>query len=292
MNIGEVDSLKIYTLAEDYAGYNSPFLSQHGISFLIEAEFNGIKRRILFDAASYAEPILFNMKLLNINPKSIDMIILSHNHFDHTGGLLGIMRKINKEVPIFAHPNIFKVSFAIEPEFMLAGTLNKTLKEEIERLGGRWILSKDPIRLMPGIFTLGEIKEDEKVDFEKKPTIGLYKLENGKVVSDNVEDELGLAINTENGLVVISGCAHPGIVSMVKKAINISGVNEVYAVIGGFHLIEADDERIISTIKALKHLGVKKIYTGHCTGFKAETMFIEEFGKDFDRLHAGKVIKF
>jgi len=292
MNIGVVDSLKIYTLAEDYAGYNSLFLSQHGISFLIEAEFNGIKRRLLFDTASYAEPILFNMKLLNINPKSIDMIILSHNHFDHTGGLLGIIKEINKEIPIFSHPDIFKVSFAVEPEFMLAGTLNKTLKEEIERLGGRWILSKDSIRLMPGVFTLGEIKEDEKVDFEKKPTIGLYKLENGKVVSDNVEDELGLAINTEKGLVVVSGCAHPGIVSMVKKAINISGVNEVYAVIGGFHLIEADDERIISTIKALKRLGVKNIYTGHCTGFNAEIMFMEEFGEDFDKLHAGKVIRF
>ncbi|ADC69753.1 conserved hypothetical protein [Methanocaldococcus sp. FS406-22] len=258
MNIGKVDNLKIYTLAEDYAGYNSPFWSQHGLSLLIEAEFNGIKRRILFDTASYAEPILFNMKLLNINPKSIDMIILSHNHFDHTGGLFGIIKEINKEIPIFAHPNIFKVSFAVEPEFMLAGTLNKTLKEEIEKLGGRWILSKDPMRLMPGIFTLGEIKDEEKVDFEKKPTIGLYKLENGRVVLDNVEDEIGLGIVTEKGLVVISGCAHPGIVSMVQKAINISGVNKVYAVIGGFHLIEADDKRIVSTIKALKTLGVKK----------------------------------
>jgi len=292
MNIGKVDNLKIYTLAEDYAGYNSPFWSQHGLSLLIEAEFNGIKRRILFDTASYAEPILFNMKLLNIDPKSIDMIILSHNHFDHTGGLFGIIKEINKEIPIFSHPDIFKVSFAIEPEFMLAGTLNKTLKEEIEKLGGKWILAKDPIRLMPGIFTLGEIKDDEKVDFEKKPTIGLYKLENGNIVLDNVEDELGLAINTEKGLVVISGCAHPGIVSMVKKAINISGVNKVYAVIGGFHLIEADDERVISTIKALKKLGVKKIYTGHCTGFKAENMFIKEFKENFDRLHAGKIISF
>jgi 7,8-dihydropterin-6-yl-methyl-4-(beta-D-ribofuranosyl)aminobenzene 5'-phosphate synthase len=77
---------------------------------------------------------------------------------------------------------------------------------------------------------------------------------------------------------------------MVKKAINISGVNKVYAVIGGFHLIEADNERIVTTIKALKKLGVKKIYTGHCTGFKAENMFIEEFKEDFDRIHAGKVI--
>lgn len=121
VNIGEADKLRIYALAEDYAGYNSPFLAQHGVSFLIEVEFGGNKPRVLFDTASYADPILFNMKILGINPKTVDMIILSHSHFDHTGGLLGIMKKVNKEIPIFAHPNIFKVSFAMEPEFMYAG---------------------------------------------------------------------------------------------------------------------------------------------------------------------------
>ena len=144
MNLGKVDKLKVYTLAEDYAGYNSPFWAQHGVSFLVEVESNDAKRRILFDTASYAEPILFNMKLLNINPKTIDMIVLSHNHFDHTGGLLGIMKEINKEIPVFAHPNIFKVSFATDPEFMYAGIppLRGGSKEEIEKLGGTWILSR------------------------------------------------------------------------------------------------------------------------------------------------------
>ncbi|WP_287197431.1 MULTISPECIES: MBL fold metallo-hydrolase [Thermococcus] len=220
VNIGEADKLRIYTLAEDYAGYNSPFLAQHGVSFLIEVGFDGNKRRILFDTASYAEPILFNMEILGIDPKTVDMIILSHSHFDHTGGLLGIMKKINKEIPILAHPNIFKVSFAMEPEFMYAGIppLRGGSKEEIEKLGGVWILSRDIIKLMPGVFTLGEITKEEKVEFERSTTISLYKLENGKIRSDDIEDEIGLAINTKKGLVVIGGCAHPGIISMVKKS--------------------------------------------------------------------------
>ncbi|HDD31682.1 MAG TPA: MBL fold metallo-hydrolase, partial [Thermococcus litoralis] len=151
MDVGKVDKLRIYVLAEDYAGYNSPFLAQHGISFLIEVKFNGNRRRVLFDVGSYAEPLLFNMKLLSIDPKNIDMIVLSHSHFDHTGGLLGIMKEIGKEIPIFAHPNIFKVSFATEPEFTYAGIppLRGGSKEEIEKLGGVWVLSRDPIRLMP-----------------------------------------------------------------------------------------------------------------------------------------------
>ncbi|WP_301281848.1 MBL fold metallo-hydrolase [Thermococcus aggregans] len=293
MDVGTADKLRIYVLAEDYAGYNSPFLAQHGISFLIEVKFNGNTRRILFDVGSYAEPVLFNMELLSIDPKTVDMIILSHSHFDHTGGLLGIMKKINKEVPIFAHPEIFKVSFATEPEFTYAGIppLRGGSKGEIEKLGGIWVLSRDPIRLMPGVFTLGEVSKEEKVGFEKNVTISLYKLEKGRLVPDEVEDEIGLAINTKKGLVVIGGCSHPGIVSMTRKAIKISGIDQVYAVVGGFHLISADEERIQKTVEAFKELGVKKIYTGHCTGLRAEATFAREFGKNFEKLHSGKVIE-
>ena len=294
MDIGKIDELKIYTLAEDYSGYSSPFWAQHGICFLVRVKFGETKKQILFDTASYVEPILFNMKIFGIDPKTIDMIGLSHSHFDHTGGLLGIMKEINKEIPIFAHPNIFKVSFATEPEFMYAGIppLRGGSKEEIKKLGGEWILSKDPIRLAPGIFTLGEIKKEEKVDFEKEVTIGLYKLENGKVLPDEIEDEIGLGINTKKGLIVIGACSHPGIVSMAKKAIKISKVDRVYAVIGGFHLIDADDQRIQHTVKELKNIGVKKVYTGHCTGLRAEAMFLKEFGEDFEKLHSGKIMTF
>ncbi len=288
MDIEEIDGLKVYVLAEDYAGYNSPFLAQHGISFLIEGiEYD---KRILFDTASYADPILFNMRILGIDPKTIDMIVLSHSHFDHTGGLSGIMRQIRRSIPIIAHPNIFKASFSTEPRLLYAGIpLRGGTKYEIEELGGKWILSRDPIKLAPWAFTLGELKKEEKVDFEREVTIGLYKVEGGRVLKDEVEEEIGLGIATERGLVVFAGCSHPGIVSMVKKAIKLSNYN-IYAVIGGFHLIESGDERIRSTVRALKELGVEKIYTGHCTGLKAESVFLEEFGENFERLHAGKII--
>jgi len=182
----------------------------------------------------------------------------------------------------------------MDPEFRYAGIppLRGGSKEEIEKLGGTWILSRDPIHLMPGVFTLGEITKEEKVEFEKKVTIGLYKLEKGRLVPDEVEDEIGLAINTKKGLIVIGGCSHPGIVSMAQKATKISRIDQVYAVIGGFHLVDAEDERIQNTVNALKKMGVKKVYTGHCTGLKAESMFANEFGKDFEKLHSGKVMTF
>ncbi|ASJ02827.1 MBL fold metallo-hydrolase [Thermococcus profundus] len=292
VDVGTAEDVRIYVLADDYAGYNSPFWAQHGVSFLIDAQSGGIRRRILFDTASYAEPILFNMKLLKLDPGEIDAVLLSHSHFDHTGGLLGIMREIKREVPVFAHPDIFKVSFAMDPEFVYAGIppLRGGTREKIEELGGIWILSRDPIRIMPGIFTLGEVPVEQRADFEKETSIGLYKLEDGRVTKDDVSDEIGLAINTRKGLVVVGGCSHPGIVSMVRRAREISGVERVHAVVGGFHLIDADDERIQKTVEALKGMGVKKVYAGHCTGLKAEALFASEFGENFEKLHAGKVL--
>jgi len=94
----------------------------------------------------------------------------------------------------------------------------------------------------------------------------------------------------KKGLVVIGGCSHPGIVSMTRKAMNISGVNKVYAIIGGFHLIDADGQRIKNTIDAIKEMDIEKIYTGHCTGLKAEAMLLEEFKDKFNKLHSGKII--
>lgn len=277
---------KIYVLAEDYVGYNSPFWAQHGISFLIEKD----GERILFDTATYAEPILFNMDKLGIDPKSIDMIVLSHNHLDHTGGIHELVKRIGKEIPIFAHPKIFKMSFALEGGFFYVG-IHPRLREEVEKLGGVWVLSEDPIEIAKGVFTTGEIRDEEKLDFERYPTISLYKIESGKLLKDSVEDEIGLAIVDNSKLLLISGCSHPGIVSMLKKAMDITGVKVLSAVIGGFHLIEASEERIRKTMATLKELGLSSVYTGHCTGFKAECLFADAFKEGFHKLHCGMIIE-
>ncbi len=286
-----VDEFKLYVLADDYAGYNSIFWAQHGVSYLIEVKYNGKKKRLLFDTGSYAEPILYNMKLLDLDPRRIDIVILSHSHFDHTGGLLGIIKEVDKEIPIIAHPEIFKKSFAMEPEFIYAGIppLRGGTKESIERQGGILILTRDPVRLAPGVIVLGEIGPDERYDFEKQST-SLYKIDGERIVPDTVNDEISLAVNTGKGLVVITGCSHPGVASIVNKAVTLTNIEKVYAVIGGFHLINASKQRIIQTIEKLKELGVEKIYTGHCTGLRAEALFLEEYGSNFEKLHAGKII--
>ncbi len=284
----KVDSLKIYTLAEDFSGYNSFFWAQHGVSFLIEAKIGEDRKYILFDTANHADPILHNLQLLKKEISVVDYIVLSHNHYDHTGGLLGLLKEMKKSVPIFAHPDIFKMSYSVDPYFRYIGPpIN--MREEAEKYGGMWVLSREPIYIVPGIFTLGEIKEEERVEWERGAT-RVVMINNGEKVEDYMEDEIGLGINTQKGLVIFGGCSHPGIVSMVKRAIEISGISRIHAVIGGFHLVSASDERILKTVTALKDLGVEKIYTGHCTGLQAECEFRMQLNKNFHKLHAGMVI--
>jgi len=299
MNTDEkVDSLLIYVLSEDYAGYDSLFWAQFGVSFLLDVETKGSRRKILFDTAAHVEPILHNMALLKIKPEDVDLIVLSHHHFDHTGGLAGIMEAIDKgNVPVVAHPEIFKTSVMAKPysdlehfPYLNIGFIGKNTKENIEKLGGRWILTKDPLCLMTGVMTTGEIGEEEKVDYEKGPTPALQHIKEGRVSPDYIADEISLFVNTPAGLVVINGCSHPGIVSIVKKAINTSGIKDVEAIVGGFHLTDASEEKIDQTVEGLSNLNVRRIYSGHCTGVKAEEKLREAFGDRFNRIYSGKII--
>jgi len=287
--LGKVDTLTVYTLLEDYAGYETTFHGQHGISFLIEVTNGSMRRRILFDAGQSGKPILHNMKNLKLDPKEIDMIFLSHCHYDHTGGLVEILKAVGKKVPVVAHPNIFRRNLVKEENLRHVGI--KETKEETEKYGAEWILDSQPRKLMEGIITTGEIPKEERVDFEKEVTLGLYTIEDGMLIRDEMLDDISLVIQTGEGLVIVSGCSHAGIVSITNKSKQITGNLKVKAIIGGYHLIDAEDERIKKTVMNLKELEVK-IYTGHCTGLRAECEFLREFGVRFEKLHSGKIIRF
>ena len=284
-----VSFVRIYVLADDYAGYGSRFWGQHGLSLLIEIKKEDTWKRILFDTATSHEPILHNLHIMKKSVNDVDYIVLSHNHYDHTGGLLGILKEMKKEVPVIAHPDIFKRAYSANPYLRYIGA-PIGLKEKAEKSGAIWTLTKEPVQILSGVFTLGEVSLDEREDWEKSSG-DMYYLENGRIKEDFMIDEIGLAILTVEGLVVIGGCSHPGIVSMLKKASKMSGEQEIRAVIGGFHLINASEERIERTVKSFKDLKVQEIYAGHCTGLHAECAFQREFGSRFHQLHAGMLIE-
>jgi 7,8-dihydropterin-6-yl-methyl-4-(beta-D-ribofuranosyl)aminobenzene 5'-phosphate synthase len=288
----------LYVLSEDCSGYDTLFWAQFGISFLVDVRLGGSRRRILFDAATDAGPVLHNMKLLGIEPRDVDLIVLSHHHVDHTGGLAGVLQAMEKRpVAIVAHPEIFKTSVMAMPyadaehfPHLTLGLSGENRREEIERLGGEWVLAREPMCLMAGVVTTGEIGEAEKVPFEAGPYSGLRHLEEGSLRPEYMRDEIGLVVNTRQGLVLIAGCSHPGVVSMAKKAAQVGGSDRMHAVIGGFHLIDAGDDRIDATVRGLLDLGVSHVFTGHCTGAHAERKIEQAFAKGFLRIYSGKII--
>ncbi len=288
--VGVVDKLLARIVVDDYAGYGSRLLGAHGLSILVDVYYKGGFKRILFDTGLSHQPLLYNLEALGVKPGSIDYIVLSHSHYDHTGGLKELVKRISREVVVIAHPELFKQSFILEPELVYAGP--PFSQEEIIGFGGRWILSRDPLQIVPGVYTTGEIVVSERCSFEQEPTLEAYKIVDGEVVRDNFVDEIGLVVNTRGGLVVFLGCSHPGVVSMVRKACRVTGVDRVYTIIGGFHLVGVGDDRVRETIRELEELGVERVYSGHCTGFRAEALFIHEFKGFFDKLYSGKEIVF
>ena len=284
--IGTLDNLSITVLAEDSVLYESSYLGQHGVSFLLEGASGGNIKRILVDVGQNPEALLSNMQKLGISPAIIDTVVLTHCHYDHTQGIARMLREIGKkDVGVIAHSSIFRLHFATQPYPRQVGIMPGDSKLEIEKAGGRLCLVEDPFMIMPGITTTGEVRR--RTEFEKAE-LGLKTIENGMVVDDLMLDDISVIANVKNrGLVIITGCSHAGIVNIVKQAIEVTGNKKIEGIIGGLHLVEATDVVIKRTVEELSKLNVAWISAGHCTGFKAQVELHHAFGEKFLPLHTG-----
>jgi len=286
----ELSSLKITVCAEDSVAYESPYLGQHGISYLLTAQREGMERNILVDVAQNPDALLENMKKMGIAASCIDAVVLTHCHYDHTQGLGRILKEIGKkDLPVIAHPDIFRLNFITDPYLRHVGVMEGDRREDIEAAGGSLFLTRDPLELMPGLITTGEVAR--ATDFEEVG-IALYTIAGGKVQADLMMDDISLAALVKGkGLVIITGCSHAGIVNIVKQAVAITETEKVHGIIGGFHLIEAPVARIQKTAQALKEFNPDWVYAGHCTGFRAQVELFQILKDRFSPLHTGIIVE-
>ncbi len=289
--VEELDALTVTVVAEDSVAYETPYLGQHGISLFLNAVRGETSVNILMDVGQNPKALLTNMELLSISPGSIDMIVLTHCHYDHTQGLVEIIKATGKRnLPVVAHPDLFRVHVITDPFLRYIGVPGEDRNKVVEEAGGILCLVSDPLELMPGLMTSGEIQM--LTDYEEVG-MALKTIRNGNVSEDSVVDDLSLfAVVKNRGLVVMTGCGHRGIVNIVRQGVRNTDTRKIASVIGGFHLIESSDEKIEKTAEGLKDLDIDSVKAGHCTGFKAQVELYHVFKDAFSPMHAGDIYRF
>ncbi|MCG6881414.1 MAG: MBL fold metallo-hydrolase [Deltaproteobacteria bacterium] len=257
-------------------------LAEHGLSQLVRLKSQGTSHSILFDTGYSPIGVLHNLKILNIDLQEVEALILSHGHMDHTGSLYAILESLHRNLPLVVHPEAF-----LSPRYIDVGEGKKLLfpctlnRHKLESLGAEIVESGAPVSLCDdSLLVTGQV--ERTTSFEKGfPNAVLSR--NGKEEPDAILDDQSLVIHLKDkGLVVISGCAHAGIVNTVQYARKLTGVETIHGIIGGFHLSGPAFEPIIDqTIDALGEMAPRVIVPMHCTGWKAIERFSRAFPSSF-----------
>ncbi len=288
--LNELDKVEILTLQDNYieitAGDNSDIihraaavkegsirnsiLAEHGYCAIVQTTTGDRTRTLLFDFGFSEDGAAANAKALGADMTQVEAAALSHGHSDHTGGLAKLAALIGKKnIPIAVHPAAFKSPRYIKIGDQLKIYFPKLTRESLEQAGFKVVESKTPVSLLDGdVLFLGEIPR--RTDFEKGMAVAHFE-ENGVEKWDPLEDDTSVVMNLKGkGLVILSGCAHAGIINTVTQAVEVTGVKKIHAVMGGFHLSGPAFEPIIGrTTEELKKFNPTHVVPTHCTGRKA-----------------------
>jgi 7,8-dihydropterin-6-yl-methyl-4-(beta-D-ribofuranosyl)aminobenzene 5'-phosphate synthase len=258
----QVHALKITVLSTMLADGDA--LGEWGYSALVEVDGH----KILFDTGAHPDLVLKNARTLGIDLSKVETVVLSHNHDDHTGGLVTLRRslmKLNSKAlsHVYAGAGIFDQRVnkqGKEANAMLA------FRPQYEKLGGRFTIIDHPVELLPGVWLTGPVPRPNN---ETNWNPGLRRRTANGLVDDIVPEDSSLVFATAQGLVILTGCGHAGIVNITQFATEKTGSSQVLALIGGVHLFAKSDAVIGWTAQTLKPYGVKYLLAGHCTGIEA-----------------------
>jgi 7,8-dihydropterin-6-yl-methyl-4-(beta-D-ribofuranosyl)aminobenzene 5'-phosphate synthase len=251
-------------------------IGENGIALLVEVEWGRYTYRALFDTGMTGHVLTHNAEALGVDLGRVDHVVISHGHPDHYGGLEGFLSAREAPVPIAIHGDAFLPRYLRLASGEVAPYYNHDLTlDAIDALGGRPVLHRGPVTIGPGMIATGEIPR--KVDFEMPPSRtdtpnALIQLREGYEAPDTVPDDQALVLNVgHDGIVVLVGCSHAGVINSIRYAMEITGRDRVLGVFGGFHLgfPGIPEAKTQQTIEALRDIDVEVLCPMHCTGMRA-----------------------
>ncbi len=284
--LGVLDAASVIILAEDTIGFDLPLEGRFGLSMLLEARAGTVKKQILFDSNSAAGPIIRNARVLGKDLSASSALFLSHCHYDHSDGLPLMLDAIGHPLPVISHPTLFRPCFEINPDGLRQIGIAYS-REELESRGAQFMLSEAPLNLMTGVATTGEVVRQTEYEVLED----LYTIVDGKVVQDHERDDMAVILNSEQGLVILTGCSHSGIVNIILTSRRVTGVEKIFAVVGGLHFMDASQEKVSRSIQFLAE-NVQWVYAGHCTGFDGCCLLRAALGERFRKITTGMEIDF
>ena len=268
-----VDALKVTVLSTMLAGDPGRGIGEWGFAAVVEAD----GRRLLIDTGARAETVLKNAGELGVDLSTIEEAVITHNHSDHTGGLLTLRRELAKKNPralarLHAGRGI-RLS-RLTPDGREANGLLPLLPE-YEGGGGKLLEHAGPEQLLPGVWLTGPVP---RVHPERNWSGALRLQTPSGPAEDTLPEDSSVVVETASGLVVVSGCGHAGIVNTLEYARKAIRQSPIHAAIGGFHLFAADDARLEWTAAKLKEMGLAHLLGAHCTGIEAVFRLREKAG--------------
>ncbi len=311
--LNPVDRIEIWTLQDNYiemtaldntavvtratslkdGEIKASILAEHGFSALLKTTAGETTHTLFFDFGFSEDGAVKNAALLGLDLRDVEAAVLSHGHSDHTGAMKAFGAAIGKkDMPLVLHPSAFKA-----PRYLKFGESFKVYfprftREMVQEAGFHPVETEIPHSLLDGAFlVLGGIPR--KTDFETGWAI-VHRLEEDKEVWDAIEDDTSVVVHLrDKGLVILSGCAHAGIVNTVQYAIEVTGVAQVHAIMGGFHLSGPFFEPIIGrTAEELQKLAPAYVIPTHCTGRKAILEIEKKMPEQFILNMAGTKLTF
>ena len=273
---------RITCITENTAQPSSPFWGEHGLSFFIESE----QGCVLFDTGQTATVLLRNLMLSGKSLEDIDAIVLSHAHNDHTGGLLTVLAQ-RPGLPLYASPDIGRPRFSRKDgRYRFIGLpLPMDALAQLANLR----LSADPVEVLPGIWTTGEIHERPELEGHG-PNLFVPDGEGWR--PDPYQDDMSMAVETGQGLVVVFGCCHAGLLNTLAHVSRTFGRQPI-AALGGTHLVSAEGTALQHVVDVLRATyGSLRLYPNHCTGQRACVALASAFGDHVCPCPAGTTLTF